>query len=219
MDCQRKEGAWGGGGEGLGGGLWGIKQRERISSLAEKGAGSLSSRKLRALQSGHGQTCWGFTRMALPSQIHQKKPSQRCQALWTVNYCHSWWFTAQQQHNPRPGPCGGDHPHLPAGCVHLRVHRQPQERQRGLPSAVHRPLRRCRPLGGGECPGRRTGQALPPGWGSPEWSHTVGPRGTYLRSNRGLSAMRGSLPPCERNGIKGHFSHSRPQFCKAARVS
>jgi len=75
-----------------------------------------------------------------------------------VNYFHSQRLTAQQQHNPRPGGRGGDDSHLPAGCLHLRIHGQQEEWQRGLPSTVHWPLRRCGPLGGGECPGRVMGQ-------------------------------------------------------------
>uniref|UniRef100_K7FE38 Aquaporin 5 n=1 Tax=Pelodiscus sinensis TaxID=13735 RepID=K7FE38_PELSI len=54
---------------------------------------------------------------------------------------------AQQQHDPRPGAGGRNHPHLPAGHVHLRLHRQATDRCLGLPGAVHRPLRHPGPPG------------------------------------------------------------------------
>lgn len=148
-----------------------------------------------------------FSCVALPTQIHQQsteEPSQWCQAPGMANYCCFRWFTAQQQHNPWPGPRGGDHPHLPAGRMHLCIHRQPEERQRGLPSTFHRPLRGCRPLGGGECPGRRTGLPKIP---SCVWSQRELHWESQHRTYWGAFSMMlgGSAPLCKRGSIRGRF--------------
>ncbi|XP_022427923.1 aquaporin-5 isoform X2 [Delphinapterus leucas] len=55
---------------------------------------------------------------------------------------------AQQQHNSGPGRCGGNDSDLPAGALHLLLHRLPPHRPCGLPSPVYWLVRHTGPPSG-----------------------------------------------------------------------
>lgn len=166
---------------------FGELQRKIISFLSEKDQGD---------QAGAGQGSWGASHPTSPPESTSKAPGSAPGDTepWGRLIIVTVVVPDQHQRNPRPGPGGGDHPHLPAGRLHLRIHGQPAQ-WRWLPRTLHRPLGHRGPPGGGESRAGVLGAQ-----NCPKCPRAAGPEGAALEEKRrrswGSVVVRAHLQLC-----------------------